>query len=162
MKEAVLWHGDLRTPAARRATLLPGGQTLIDGEPGSTVTEPPRLYLYEPDVAIIRARLVAQLAHRLGATFLDPQIAYLTADAPLDTPFARCFQIEDHFPFQLKRLRHYLRNHNVGKVTIKKRGSPLDVDVLRQALRLRGSAHRFVFLTRMMGQPSVLIGQRHT
>ena len=159
MKEAVLWYGDLRTDAGRRATLLPGGQTLTDREPGAKLTGPPRSYLYEPDSAVIRAHLVAQLDHQLDATFLDAQIAYLTTPTLTRTSFARGFQIEDYFPFQLKRLRHYLRDRHIGAVTIKKRGSPLDVDALRRALRLEGDDHRFIFLTQMMGQATVLIGQ---
>jgi hypothetical protein len=118
-----------------------------------------RTYLYEPDGAVIRAHLVGQAAHLLRATLIDSEIAYLTADTPAATPFARGYHLEDHFPFQLKRLRTYLRERDVGVVTIKKRGSPLDVEELRQALRLRGSNHRTLFLTQVMGRATVLVGQ---
>ena len=160
VKEAALWVGDLRTAAARRATLLPGGATLTDrdGDEIAPVAAP-RGYLYEPDGAVIRAHLVAQLAHHLGAALIDPMIAYLTADAPRPTPFARGFRINDAFPFQLKRLRAYLRERGVGRVTIKKRGSPLDPDDLRQALRLQGDQQAILFLTQVMGQPTVLVGE---
>jgi hypothetical protein len=89
---------------------------------------------------------------------MDPEIAYLTADACRPTPFARCYAIEAGFPFQLKRLRHYLRERQVGRVTIKKRGSPLDPDQLRTQLRLTGYNHRIIFLTQVGGEPTVLIG----
>jgi len=160
LREAALWIGSLRTEAARRATLLPSGDTLTerDGDTSATVSEP-RGYLYEPDAAIIRAHLVAQLASRLDAALIDPSIAYLTADRAQITPFARCFRVSDYFPFQLKRLRQYLRQRGIGQVTIKKRGSPLDPDVLRQALKLRGSNHAMLFLTQVMGQPTVIIGE---
>lgn len=158
VREGVLWYGDLRT-ATRRATLLPGGDTLTEREPESVETGAPHRYLYEPDGAVIRAHLVGQLAHRIGASLLDPTIAYLTADEVVATPFARSFIIEDHFPFQLKRLRHYLRERGVGTVTIKKRGSPLDPDVLRQALRLRGDSQKTIFLTQARGRATVLIGR---
>ncbi len=159
VKEAVLWYGDLRTSVTRRATLLPGGASLTDRDDETTETGPPRAFLYEPDGAVIRAHLVGQLAHRIAATLIDPTIAYLTTAAPAATPFAQGYAIEDHFPFQLKRLRRYLRERDVGSVTIKKRGSPLDPDVLRQALRLRGGTHRIVFLTQVGGRPTVLVGQ---
>lgn len=159
VKEGVLWFGKLRTAAARRATLMPAGATLTDREDGMVEVAPPRAVLYEPDGAVIRAHLVGQLARQIGATLLDPEIAYLSADAPVETPFATGYLIEAHFPFQLKRLRHALRERDVGAVTIKKRGSPLDPDALRQSLRLRGSAHRFVFLTQVAGRPTVLIGR---
>ncbi len=159
VREGVCWFGRLRTAAARRATLLPGSHTLTDE--GETVTEcgPPRAYLFEPDGAVIRAHLVGQLAAQLGATLIDPTIAYLTTDTPVASPLAHTYQIEDALPFQLKRLRHYLRERDVGQVTIKKRGSPLDPDVLRHALRLHGPAQRVIFLTQVMGRPTVLIGQ---
>jgi SAM-dependent methyltransferase len=159
VKEAVLWFGDLRTGARRRATLLPGGHTITDDEESSSQVDAPRAYLYEPDGAVIRAHLVGQLARRLDGALIDPEIAYLTSDAPRATPFARGYAIDDHFPFQLKRLRSYLRERGVGEVTIKKRGSPLDPDVLRQALRPRGDARRVVFLTQARGRPTVLIGR---
>jgi len=158
VREGILWYGDLRT-AGRRATLLPAGHTMTSHEPESLEIGSPRRYLYEPDGAIIRAHLVGQLAHQLGAGFLDPAIAYLTADEAVDTSFARAFAIDDHFPFQLKRLRRYLRERDVGAVTIKKRGSPLEPDALRQALRLKGDNHCTLFLTQANGQPTVLVGQ---
>jgi len=86
----------------------------------------------------------------------------LTADSCQETPFARCFKLEAWFPFQLKRLRRYLREHNIGRVTIKKRGSPLDPDSLRQQLRLRGDEQRVLFLTHVMREPAVLIGNEIT
>ncbi len=157
VKEAVLWYGDLRGAAGRRATLLPGGETLTNLEAGDLTVIAPRAWLHEPDGAIIRAHLVGQLAARLSATLIDPEIAYLTGDTPLDSPLARSYRLQDYFPFSLKRLRGYLRERGVGSVTIKKRGSPLDPDVLRQALRLHGEAHRTIFLTHVMGRPTVLI-----
>ncbi len=162
VREGVLWYGDLHSGVSRRATLLPEGNTLTD-EPVTPipVTEP-KEYLYEPDGAVIRAHLVEQLAQRLEATKIDEDIAYLTAGSHQPTPFARCYTIEDVLPFQLKRLRGYLREHSVGRLTIKKRGSPLDPDVLRKQLRLKGEEERVIFLTHVKGKPTVLIGRTWT
>ncbi len=162
VREAVLWFGALRTPVSRRATLLPGGVSLTDEVVGEIPVTRPGEYFYEPDGAIIRAHLVEQLATKLGASKIDDHIAYLTADRQLLTPFARCYILEDVLPFQLKRLRQYLRERGIGRVTIKKRGSPLDPKMLHQQLRLQGDEHRILFLTRVMGEPSVLIGLAHS
>lgn len=159
LKEAVLWFGPLRT-AERRATLLPGPHTLLpDPQPPASSLAPPGPYLYEPDPAILRAGLVTTLAARLGARQLDPDIAYLTADTLTPTPFARAFAIDDAFPFQLKRLREYLRTRRVGRVAVKKRGSPLEPDELIRKLRLSGEHSRIVFLTHVAGKAYVLIGR---
>jgi hypothetical protein len=158
LKECVLWFGPLRT-AERRATLLPGPHTLTSRViPPPTVGQPAR-YLYEPDPAILRAGLVTVLAGQLGARQLDADIAYLTADALTPTPFARAFALDDAFPFQLKRLREYLRARNVGAVTVKKRGSPLEPEALIHKLKLKGDERRIVFLTHAAGRPYALVGR---
>ncbi len=160
VKEAVLWFDDLRTPARRRATLLPGTHTLIPpDEPTVIAVRPPQAYLYEPDGAVIRAGLVEPLAQLIAASKIDPEIAYLTTDQKVTTPFARGFAVQDYFPFQLKQLRHYLQARDIGQVIIKKRGSPIEPDYLRNQLRLRGRGQAILFLTHIQGQPSVIIAQ---
>jgi SAM-dependent methyltransferase len=158
MKECVLWFDPLRT-AGRRATLLPGRHTLTADEVPPPRLSPVGAYLYEPDAAVLRAGLVTLLAERLGACQIDPDIAYLTADELRPTPFAEAFRIEEAMPFQLKRLRERLRQQGVGRVTVKKRGSPLDPATLVRQLRLTGSESRVLFLTRVAGLPYVLIGK---
>ncbi|MBE2220603.1 MAG: methyltransferase domain-containing protein [Anaerolineae bacterium] len=159
VKEGILWFGSLRSMAARRATLLPDGATLTNQPHEEISISEPLAYLYEPDGAVIRAHLVEELAQQLGAYKIDPTIAYLTANSAQPTPFARCFTVDTAFPFQLKRLRTYLRQHDIGTVTIKKRGSPLEPDWLRSQLRLKGSAHRIIFLTQIKEKAAVIIGQ---
>lgn len=161
VKEAILWFGDLQSGANRRATLLPGQETLtdLDPAPSPVAVTLPGAVLYEPDGAVIRAHLVEQLAGRLNATKLDPDIAYLTAGAYTPTPFARAYAIEEHLPFNLKKLRARLRALDVGRVVVKKRGSPLDPADLIRRLRLRGTDERTLFLTHLDGRPAVLIGR---
>jgi len=158
LREAVLWYGPLRT-AIRRATILPADATMTETEPSSDAISPPRAVLYEPDPSLLRAGLVRQLAARLGAARIDPEIAYLTADELHPTPWARAYRIEEAMPFGLKRLRQWLRARGVGRVTVKKRGSPLEPDDLERQLKLRGEESRILFLTKVDGKPYVLIGQ---
>jgi len=162
LKEAVLWFGPLKK-TWRRATLLPGEYTMARGEDDSPI--PPRLsdpkqFLYEPDPAILRAGLVRDLGLTLDACQLDAEIAYLTADALIPTPFARAWEIEAWFPFSLKRLRKELRVRNVGEVAVKKRGSPLEPEALIRDLRLKGGEFRWVFLTQLNGKPVVVLAKK--
>ncbi len=159
LKECALWFGPLRS-AARRATLLPGPHTLLADPTAHTALGPPQAYLYEPDPAVLRAGLVTTLAVQLDARQLDADIAYLTAPHLRPTPFARAYAIEDALPFQLKRLRERLRALHVGRVTVKKRGSPIEPETLIKQLRLEGPEERVVVLTHVEGRAWVLIGQR--
>jgi hypothetical protein len=156
VKELALWSGDLAT-ATRRATLLPSGATLTGTGTDLAPVGPIGEYLYDPDGAVVRAHLVAELAAQLGATTMDPTIAYLTSDRHVETPFARAYRIDEVLPFSLKRLRAVLRGRGVGRVEIKKRGSALDVEQLRRDLRLSGDSEATVVLTRVSGRPLALL-----
>jgi hypothetical protein len=160
VKECALWFGTLRSDVARRATLLPSGATMTASTTAPPPVRPPRRYLYEPDGAIIRAHLVAEVAALIDGALLDPTIAYITSDWLTATPFATGYEITDSLPFNLKRLRTYLRERGIGHLTIKKRGSPLTPEGVLRALRPTGDAHAILFLTRVAGRHTALIGNR--
>lgn len=162
--EATLWHGSL-AQVPRRATLI--GREGVAGQPDAAeltgtgirigTVAPIRGVLYDPDGAVVRSHLVAELGDLLAATLLDPDIAYLTGDAGVVTPFARGYLVRDVLGFSLKRLRAALRERDVGRVTIKKRGSALQPEQLRRDLRLSGGQEATVVLTRIAGRPYALL-----
>ncbi|MEU4556323.1 methyltransferase family protein [Micromonospora violae] len=157
--EAALWCGALAEVPRRASVFRTGIHQLTGSGAAEAPVGPPRRYLYDPDPAVVRAHLVAELATDLDATLGDPSIAYLYADHPIRTPFARCLEITDVLPFSLKRLRALLRERGVGRVEILKRGSALTPEQLRRDLRLAGDAAASLVLTRVDGAPTVLIGQ---
>lgn len=160
VKEAALWFGALRDgTTARRATLLPSGATLAASATAPPPVARPRRYLYEPDGAVIRAHLVAEVAALLDGALLDPTIAYITSETLTATPFARAYAIDAAMPFNLKKLRIILRERGIGHVVVKKRGSPLAPEALERDLRLTGAASCILFLTKVAGAHTVLIGQ---
>ena len=158
LKEAVLWFGGMKQQE-RSATVLPGPHTLVEADPTPILDfGEPAKFIYEPDPAVMRARLVTTLGAQLNTHMLDPQIAFLTGEEKIETPFSRCWQVLDWMPFQLKRLRAYLRENDIGRVTVKKRGSPILPEELIQQLRLKGKGEeRVLFLTQMMDKPIVII-----
>ena len=157
VKEAALWFGT--APGTVRATLLPGGASLAAaGTPPTAPVRPAGRYLYEPDGAVVRAHLVAAVAEELDGGLLDATIAYVTADAPRATPYAAGYTITDVLPFNLKRLKALLRERGVGRLTVKKRGSAVEPEEVRRRVRPQGPNEAVVFLTRVAGAPSMLVG----
>lgn len=156
LKEAVLWFGPFKT-TERRATLLPSRDTLVGDERINIPVTGPLDYLYEPDAAVIRSHLVGLLAAKIGANKIDPDIAFLTSDEALDTPFARRFRVEDVMPFNVKRLNERLRFLDVGRVVVKKRGSPILPEELQKKLKLSGSREIIVVLTHLDGKPGIIL-----
>ncbi|MCL2594020.1 MAG: class I SAM-dependent methyltransferase [Promicromonosporaceae bacterium] len=124
-------------------------------------------YVYEPDGAVIRAGLVAEAAAELGGCLLNPTIAYITTDSPApaisvdpalgQAPIATGYRVLDTMPFGVKRLKAYLRERDVGRVTIKKRGTAVTPETLRPQLSLRGNNEATIILTRIGPAQSILI-----
>lgn len=158
VKEAALWFG--AGAGGLRATLLPSGATLRgDSRPPDPAVRPVGRFLYEPDGAVIRAHLVAEVARELDGGLIDPTIAYVTADDPHPTAYATPYEITDVLPFNLKRLKALLRERGVGNLTVKKRGSAVEPEEVRRRVRPQGPHRATVFLTRVAGAPSMLVGQ---
>jgi THUMP domain-like/RNA cap guanine-N2 methyltransferase len=180
LKEAVLWSPALATaPMAgsggpRRALVMSGGGThalvACPGDP-VPVTEP-REYLLDPNPAVTRAGLVEDLARSLAAcgapdgspdgggsdvAKIDPQIAFLTLDRPVQTPFARTLRVLDSAPWNEKRFARRLRELGVGAADIRRRGLAGDVDQIHRRLKLAGPNRATVVITRVNDKPWGLI-----
>jgi THUMP domain-like/RNA cap guanine-N2 methyltransferase len=158
LKEALLWSPGLRT-CARRATVLPRGDTLV-GAAGAERDVPvavPGGYLLDPNPAATRAGLVEDLARSLDAWKIDRLVGFLSAEHALVTPFGRCLRIEASLPWNLKQVRGALRELDVGTLDIRKRGSPVDVEDLQRRLKPGGARAAMLVLTRVLDRPWALI-----
>jgi hypothetical protein len=157
--EALLW-GRARSETWRRATLVRGGtvhELVADHDPGPAPVGAVGGWLHEPDPAVIRSGLVSLVAEQLAATLVDPTIAYLTSDAPADSPWVTSYRVTDVLPFSLKKLKALLRARGIGRVVVKKRGSPIEPETLARQLRGPGSGSAVVVVTRVAGAPTVLV-----
>ena len=159
VKEAALWSAYLAT-ARRRATVIRAGglATLTDeDDPGDRSVRAVQRFLYEPDGAVIRAGLVTAVAAGVNGGLVDEHIAYVTGDQPFHTPFARSFEVLETLPYREKALRAALRERNIGRLTIKKRGVNVVPEELRKRLDLRGEEEATVVLTRVSGKGTALL-----
>jgi protein-L-isoaspartate O-methyltransferase len=153
--EALLWGRAVST-AWRRASLVRGDAVLeltADADPGPAPSGPVRGWLHEPDPAVIRSGLVSLVATGLGATLVDPTIAYLTSDSP----WVSSYRVDEVLPFNLKKLKALLRTRGVGRVVVKKRGSAIEPETLARRLRGEGAGTATVVVTRVAGVPTALV-----
>jgi SAM-dependent methyltransferase len=156
LKEAVAWSPALAT-AASRATILPGGHTLTPGMGGPVPVREPGGFLLDPSPAVTRAGVVEDLARLAGAWKIDEQIAFLSADTAVHTPFARTLQVIDSAPWHQRSLPARLRALDVGAVDIRRRGLAGDVAELHRQLRLSGSRRVTLVMTRVRDRPWGLV-----
>ncbi|MFC7400864.1 SAM-dependent methyltransferase [Citricoccus sp. GCM10030269] len=184
LTEAVLWFNDLARPQVRRAALvLTTTAAPPDGAAAAQAASPtaelasaadfgdsPEVavagvegltgYLYEPDAAVIRAGLVADLVDRefaaVNGRLLDEHIAYFCADEPVATPFATGYRVLTVMPYKVKGLRRWVSETGVGRLDIKKRGVDVTPEELRRLLmsgqgkaKSRSGRHATLVLTRI-------------
>jgi SAM-dependent methyltransferase len=164
LKEALLWSPTLAT-TQRRATLLPaldvdvaaaGGTLVASAAEPARVSEPGE-YLLDPNPAVTRAGLVAELAREIGAWQIDPMIAFLSLDRPVSTVFARTLRILESMPWHEREVARKLRELGVGAADIRRRGLAGDVHHIRRRLALQGDRSATIVITRRNGRPWGLI-----
>ena len=156
LKEALLWSPGLAT-TPRRATLLPEGLTMTATGGPPVPVQAPGGYLLDPNPAVTRAGLVEDLARDLGAWKIDPMIAFLAADRPVLTPFARTLRVLESAPWHEKRFAARLRELGIGTADIRRRGLAGDVAQIHRRLGLQGEGSATIVLTRREGKPWGLI-----
>ncbi|WP_309712268.1 THUMP-like domain-containing protein [Pseudolysinimonas sp.] len=162
--ELVLWSGTLARPGIRRAALVlsAGGIAELSAPADSADAETGDLgeYLVEPDGAVIRARLIGDLARSLDGRMLDPTIAWITSPEPAATPFGQSFRVLERFPLDVKTLKRELGARGIGTLEIKKRGVDIDPAQFRKKLALSGEGSATLVLTRIAGSRTAILVER--
>jgi hypothetical protein len=162
--ELALWFGEVKRPkVARAATVVnsTGRHEIVSETFESELAEVSTLkqFIYEPDNAVVRSHLIADLAREVGATLISREIAYLSSDEPIDSPMMRGFRVIDEMAFDRKKLKAYLREQNIGTLEIKKRGVDVVPEQLRKEMSLKGEIAATLILTRVGDDHRALIAQ---
>ena len=162
--ELAVWFGALARPGIRRAATVirDGTSSELVADADSPDAEPGPLggYLYEPDGAVIRARLIGDLARSLGARMLSEAIAWFSSDTAVDTPFASRFRVLESLPYDVRALRRLVAARGIGTLEIKKRGVYVDPAELRRKLSPKGDGSATLILTRVAGRHTAILAER--
>lgn len=162
--ELGLWFGSLARDGIRRSALVldaDGGHELHAGaDSADAEVGPLGRYLWEPDGAVIRARLIGDVARALGAHMVSDGIAYLTGDEHASSPFAAGFRILERFPLDERTLKKELRSRGIGTLEVKKRGVDIDPATFRTRMGLKGPNRATLVLTRVSGRHAALLCER--
>jgi hypothetical protein len=157
-----LYFGILRRPEVKRAALLlsPNGTFEITNSEAERLDAPLGelgRYLYEPDASIIRSHLVGDIAISLGLNIFSNEIAYLSSDEEVHSPWLKGYEVLENLVFDRKKLKAYLREKQIGVLEIKKRGADITPEQLRRELDPKGTESATLIVTRVDGAHRVLI-----
>lgn len=162
--ELVLWSGALAREGVTRSALILRGQHAAElTAPADSEDEPVRAlgqFIHEPDGAVIRARLIGQVARSLRAGMLAEKVAYLTGDDAVTSPFVQSFRVRETLPADTKKLARALKERGIGILEIKKRGVDVDPAALRQSLTLRGEESATLIMTKVAGARVAILADR--
>ncbi len=173
-RQQVAWHGTLaQSPGLRRATIVPTSASRVVPRPGNiprTLTGAPneRLiiapqidrYVFDPDPAVMAARLKGALAaeHNLSAIAAGP--TYLTGPKPITDAALACFEVLDVLPLRTRSVADYLHERYIGRLEIKTRGVETDPQKLRRDLKLRGDESATLLLTSIGRRQLAIVARR--
>ncbi len=157
--EATVWAGPRSVPGRRAAVLLPSGANLEAGPIPSAA--PVGRWLIEPDPAVIRSGAIGTLAANLGLHPVADGVAYLTGDADLGpTPYGTRFEVVEVLPYDVRTLKGWVRDNDIGTLEIKKRGVEFDPAALRKELKPSGSSPATLVVTPTMAGTKALVVRR--
>lgn len=162
--ELVLWFGALAREGVGRAALVVSSgrahELTASADTEDVDARPLGAFVHEPDGAVIRARLIGDVARSLDAGMLSPGIAYLTSDTALTSPFVQSFRVREVLPAAPKKLAAALKERDIGRLEIKKRGVDIDPAQLRRQLRPVGSEAATLIMTTINGHRTAILTDR--
>ncbi len=158
-KQMIVWVGDF-AEVNKRATILPERVSITDRvEPGYDVSDV-KNYVYDPDPAVSRLKLIVNLAGLYGFSFLAPGQVLITSDKWVKTPFAKGYKVIDVFPFHISKLKRYFRA-NPARVVVKPRGIKVEVEKIASQLSSpRADMEVFCFLARIDKKVIAILTQK--
>lgn len=178
LTQAVVWIGEamLASPGHACALLLQGHPddlseswikhtTEIRGVPDErpppiAADHRPLRYLFEVDDSVERSHLQHVLCEAVHAPLLHHALGLLTADALIAHPMLTPFEVLEVLPWNAKRVKAALAEHNAGIVEVKTRGGAVNPDQVQAELRGTGDEILTVFVLRFDRELRALIAKR--
>jgi len=150
VKEVVLWFGKLKLDQEKKAVLatkLPEKMTMERvNTPKIKVTQVSD-FLYEPDPAYIKARLIDTLAQHYDLTQIHPKIAYLTGEEKLRTPVLKTYEVVKVTGTEPAEINAALEELGIGRVDFKARGVSVDMKGIHKKIMGKGRRRGLVVFT---------------
>nr|WP_157475727.1 class I SAM-dependent methyltransferase [Parafrankia sp. EUN1f] len=148
----------------------PGGASDADGGDGASGGGATRLalgrpegFLFDPNPAVTRAGLVGTLARLVDGWQIDPMIAFLCAQNPVATPFARVLRVEAEMAFDVRRVAAAVRAAGISALDVRRRGLAGDVESIRRRLLpprrqlVPGGPTMTLIMTRVRDEPWAIL-----
>jgi hypothetical protein len=163
-RQQMVWFAPLGEPGKCAATIVdanrPMRQVVEADHAELQMADMPDAYVFESHAAVLAAGLGASLAAEHDLCGLTPEGAYLTGPRAIHDPALAAFEVLDVLPFDIKQLKAYFREHNIGRLEVKKRGIDDDPERLRKQLLARGDHAATLLLYRGPQKRMAVVARR--
>lgn len=164
-RQQVLWFGDLAQQVGQHvATVVARNGEAVNyvGRSDTPLVSAEAIlsYIYEPDATILAAHLAGTLAAEQQLLAISAGGGYLTADHFVQHPLLAAFRVREVMPYDLRKLKTYCREHQLGQLEIKKRGVDLQPHFVRRQIISAGDAAAVIFITPFAGQVKAIVAER--
>lgn len=147
--EMTLWSEPLGTPGLKKAVMVAEQILEFEGSDKPGFVAPLVDYIHEPDVSLIRSHLLGDFANQHQLTLISENIAYLSSERPLASPWLKSYKVKDVLPLDVKQIKAYCTKNQIGVLEIKKRGVDVTPEALRPKLKLKGAGAATLILTKV-------------
>jgi hypothetical protein len=164
-RQQVLWFGKLaKHPGMHTATDIgtPAQLHSFTGMPNQPFEHAASIgaYLYEPVATILAAKLAAAFAAELQLSAVTPGGGYLTADQLREHSLLTPFRVRDILPFDLRKLRAYCRERQLGQLEVKKRGVDIEPSRVRHEIIAKGQETAVIIIAPVEGSVKAIVAER--
>jgi hypothetical protein len=147
--ELTLWSAPLGRPGIKKAVMISDQVLEFEGSDVSAWIGPLGKFIYEPDVSLIRSHLIGDFANQNQLALISENIAYLTSDQLVESPWLKSYEVLEVLPLDVKQIKAYCTRHDIGILEIKKRGVDITPEQLRPKLKLKGAGAATLILTKV-------------
>lgn len=138
--------------AVKEAVLLSSGKPArvfrADLEFQNKIIDDPRNYFYEPDAAIIKARVTSNVAAQFHVRFINKSVDYLTSEYYIDDFPGRKFLIKEYFIYNKKALKEYFKQNSIINANFARRDFPDSPEVLHKKYNIVDGGKDYFFFTK--------------
>lgn len=168
-RECLVLFGELaRNPGKTRAIAIDSqgnAHSWISSDATSTGKELPlgkiSAYIAEPIPVLVRSHLFAEVALESApdAHLISSGIAYAASDSPLDSEAFHNFRVLGCTPLSTGKVKKLLKEFDVGKLTLKKRGVEIVPEAEIKRLAPKGKREAILFYTRVAGEKTAILAE---
>ncbi len=118
-------------------------------------------FILEPNPVLVRSHLFLSEAKKLGFWQIDSTLAYVSCDSlpPRHDGFT-AYGVIEQSSLSTNNVKAMLKKHDVGKITIKKRGVEVVPEAEIRRLAPKGEKEHILFYTRILGEKRAILAKR--